>query len=123
MDGGQCLEGIIDLVLFHPAEKKWFVLDWKTNRIERAEINKLLAYYRPQIAAYWKAVTEMTNQAVGAGIYSTATGELLVYDEGELGDEWTRLKTIAADQFTAEINRGKRDQIRESSGQLEFRGW
>jgi ATP-dependent exoDNAse (exonuclease V) beta subunit len=123
MDEGTCLEGIIDLVLFHPAEKKWFVLDWKTNRIERAEIGKLRADYRPQIAAYWKAVTELTKQQVGAGIYSTVTGELLAYDESELADEWARLKNIATDQFVVEINRDERDQIRQSNGQLEFGGW
>ena len=123
MGEGKCLEGIIDLVLFHRAEKKWFVLDWKTNRIDAGEIDKLRAYYRPQIAAYWKAVMEMTKQAVGAGIYSTATGQLVVYDEGELVGEWARLKTIAPDQFTAEINRNESDRSSESLGQLEFADW
>jgi ATP-dependent helicase/nuclease subunit A len=123
MGESKCLEGIIDLALFHRAEKRWFVLDWKTNRIDTGEIDKLRAYYRPQIAAYWKAVMEMTNQAVGAGIYSTSTGQLVVYDEGELGDEWERLKAIATDEFAIEINRDERHQIRESFAQLEFRGW
>src|SRR5438094_702853 len=75
--------------------KAWFILDWKTNRIERNEIGKLRADYRPQIAAYWKAVTEMTKQQVGGGIFSTATGQLIVYDQTELANEWKRLRNVA----------------------------
>jgi len=95
MNANQCLEGIIDLALFRPGEKEWFILDWKTNRIERNEIGKLRADYRPQIAAYWKAVTEMTKQQVGGGIFSTATGQLIVYDQTELANEWKRLRNVA----------------------------
>src|SRR5213594_1790899 len=95
MNANQCLEGIIDLALFRPGEKEWFILDRKTNRIERNEIGKLRADYRPQIAAYWKAVTEMTKQQVGGGIFSTATGQLIVYDQTELANEWKRLRNVA----------------------------
>src|SRR5437870_4825969 len=95
MNANQCLEGIIDLALFRPGEKEWFILDWKTNRIERNEIGKLRADYRPQIAAYWKAVTEMTKQQVGGGVFSTATGQLIVYDQTELANEWKRLRNVA----------------------------
>ncbi len=123
MEQHKCLEGIIDLALFHAAEKKWFILDWKTNRIKPHEIGKLGAHYRPQIAAYWKGIAEMTKQPVGAGIYSTATGRLFIYDEGELAEEWERLKTVAADQFAAEINRDEANESREPFGQLEFGGW
>jgi hypothetical protein len=49
-------------------------------------------HYRPQIAAYWKAVTAMTKQRVSAGIFSTATGQLVVYDQTELAKEWERLR-------------------------------
>jgi len=94
MDEQKSLEGFIDLALFQPAEKKWFVLDWKTNRIERDQIDQLRITYRRQIAAYWKAVTEITNRPVNAGIYSTATGELLVYDAKELAHEWQRLVSL-----------------------------
>jgi len=82
--------------LFRPGEKEWFILDWKTNRIEHDEIDKLRAEYRPQIAAYWKTVTEMTKQKVGGGIFSTATGQLIIYDQTELADEWHRLRNVAA---------------------------
>jgi ATP-dependent exoDNAse (exonuclease V) beta subunit len=102
MDGQKCLEGLIDIALFRPDEKKWFVLDWKTNRIERDQIDKLRVAYRPQIAAYWKAVTEITKRPVSAGIYSTATGELIVYDKKELVEEWERLSNLPADDLVSE---------------------
>jgi ATP-dependent exoDNAse (exonuclease V) beta subunit len=91
MDEHRCLEGIVDLAFFDPGEKRWFILDWKTNRITRDRIEILRTHYRPQIAAYWKAVTEMTGALVDAGIYSTSTGEFVLYDRDELGDEWTQL--------------------------------
>ena len=94
VDEERCLEGIIDLALFRPVEKSWFILDWKTNRIRSLpdEVDRLGGHYRPQIAAYWKAVTAMTKQRVSAGIFSTATGQLVVYDQTELAKEWERLR-------------------------------
>jgi ATP-dependent exoDNAse (exonuclease V) beta subunit len=109
-NANQCLEGIIDLALFRPGEKEWFLLDWKTNRIRPLpdEIDKLRGDYRPQIAAYWKAVTEMTKQQVGAGIFSTATGQLVIYDQTELTKEWERLRNVAAIEaiFSSGVRRG-----------------
>ena len=102
-DAHRCLEGIIDLALFQPGERKWFILDWKTNRIEHGELDKLRASYRPQIAAYWKAVAEMTRQPVTAAIYSTATGEFLVYQESELVDEWEHLRRLPLEELAGEI--------------------
>ena len=103
MDEQKCLEGLIDVALFQPDEKKWFVLDWKTNRVERDELENLRMEYRPQIAAYWKSVTEMTKQPVSAGIYSTATGELIVYTENELAEEWERLRNLPPDDLGSAI--------------------
>jgi ATP-dependent exoDNAse (exonuclease V) beta subunit len=103
MDEQKSLEGLVDVALFHPNENKWFVLDWKTNRVERDELENLRVDYRPQIAAYWKAVTEMTKQPVSAGIYSTATGELIKYSENELAEEWERLRTLPPDDFGSAI--------------------
>jgi ATP-dependent exoDNAse (exonuclease V) beta subunit len=103
MDEKKCLEGIIDVALFHRDEKKWFVLDWKTNRIERDELENLRVEYRPQVAAYWKAVMEMTKQPVSAGIYSTATGELIVYSEDQLVEQWDRLRNLRLDDLESEI--------------------
>jgi hypothetical protein len=59
--------------------------------------------YRPQIAAYWKAVTELTKQPVSAGIYSTASGELIVYSENELTAEWERLRNFPPDDLGSVI--------------------
>ena len=104
MDEQKCLEGLIDVALFQPDEKKWFILDWKTNRIERDGLARLRVEYRPQIAAYWKAVTEITKRPVSAGIYSTATGELIMYSENELADEWERLRKLGPDDLGSTID-------------------
>ena len=120
MDEQKCLEGIVDLAVWRPAETKWFILDWKTNWIEREELDQLRAYYRPQIACYWKAVAELTKRPVVAGIYSTATGCFVPYGEKQLQQEWARLKTLVADQFAAETARVESDEVADSSGQLEF---
>ena len=98
-----CLEGIIDVALFQPGEKRWFILDWKTNRIERDELNKLRTSYRPQIAAYWKAIAQMAKQPVRAAIYSTSTGQLLIYDEKELADEWERLRCLLVGDIAGDV--------------------
>jgi ATP-dependent helicase/nuclease subunit A len=103
MDERKCLEGIIDLALFEADAKKWFLLDWKTNRLQPDQIDKLRVSYRPQIAAYWKAVAEMTKRPVSVGIYSTSTGQLLVYSENELAAEWERLKNLSANHLADEI--------------------
>jgi len=111
MDAHRSLEGIVDLALFQAAEKKWFILDWKTNWTERDEIDKLGASYRPQIAAYWKAVAEMTGMSVAAGIYSTFTGEFVIYDPGELAAEWERLCYLPPGEFA---DPGERFAMRSS---------
>ena len=103
MNEHKSLEGLIDVALLQPEEKKWFVLDWKTNRIERDDLENLRVEYRPQIAAYWKAVTEMTKRPVSAGIYSTATGDLIVYSENQLAEEWERLRNLRLDDLASEI--------------------
>ncbi len=94
MDEHRCLEGIVDLAFFDPNKKKWYILDWKTNRITRDNIDILRVQCRPQIAAYWKAVAEMTGALVNAGIYSTSTGEFVVYGSDELAAEWERLRNL-----------------------------
>ena len=104
MDERRCLEGIIDLALFDPLEKRWSILDWKTNQIERDAIGKLREFYLPQIAAYWKAVTEMTNQNVGAEIYSTATGKFIAYDRDQLAREWERMCDLPQDGLVDPIS-------------------
>ena len=86
---GKSLEGIVDLASIN--EKEIFILDWKTNRIAADQIDVLRDLYRPQMAAYWQAISNLTNARVTAAIYSTATGQLVIYDSGELMTEWQRL--------------------------------
>jgi ATP-dependent exoDNAse (exonuclease V) beta subunit len=100
MDEHRCLEGVVDLAFFDPDKKKWYILDWKTNRMTRDKIDILRVQYRPQIAAYWKAVAEITGAPINAGIYSTSTGEFVVYGSNELAAEWERLRNLPPENFT-----------------------
>jgi len=86
----KCLEGIIDLASFNEANGV-FILDWKTNRIAADKMDALRELYRPQMAAYWQAVSNLANARVSAAVYSTATGQLAMYDNDELSEEWRRL--------------------------------
>jgi ATP-dependent exoDNAse (exonuclease V) beta subunit len=88
---GKCLEGIVDLALFNQPANEILILDWKTNRIAAEKIETLRDLYRPQMAAYWQAISSITNARVTAAIYSTATGQLVIYDPNELRTEWQRL--------------------------------
>jgi ATP-dependent exoDNAse (exonuclease V) beta subunit len=99
MNENQCLEGIADLALFEGGEGKWFIVDWKTNQFARSKLDILRACYRPQIAAYWKAIAEMTGMPVAACIYSTSTGEFVIYDPDELASEWNRLRDFLAGEL------------------------
>jgi ATP-dependent exoDNAse (exonuclease V) beta subunit len=103
IDETRCLEGIVDLALFQADAKKVFILDWKTNRIAPDKIDSLPARYRPQMAAYWKAIQDMTNHSTKAAIYSTATGRLIVYDQDELAQEWERLRQLPPNDFATKL--------------------
>ena len=87
----KCLEGIIDMASFNQKANAVFILDWKTNRVPADKIGVLRELYRSQMAAYWRAVLQLTNARVSAAIYSTATGQLVIYDDAELSEEWRRL--------------------------------
>ena len=43
------------------------------------------------MAAYWQAVLELTKGRVSTAVYSTATGQLVIYGDDELSEEWHRL--------------------------------
>lgn len=92
MDEQRCLEGIVDLAVFHPFSKKWFILDWKTDRIAPDKLDQLRLEYRPQLAAYSKVIGMITSGGVTAALYSTANGEFLHYEPTELATEWQRLQ-------------------------------
>jgi ATP-dependent exoDNAse (exonuclease V) beta subunit len=103
IDEARCLEGVIDLALLESDAKKVFVLDWKTNRITPDKINTLRARYLPQMAAYWRAVGELTEMKVEAAIYSTATARLIHYEQNELEKEWERLRNLSPTEFRGAI--------------------
>ncbi|HKP03602.1 MAG TPA: UvrD-helicase domain-containing protein [Chthoniobacterales bacterium] len=103
VDQKSCVEGLIDLLIADTQENRCFLLDWKTNQIESGEENLLRQRYLPQLAAYWKAVREITKWDVEAGIFATATGQFLAYDPDELATEWKRLSLLPGDELTAEI--------------------
>lgn len=104
MQGSNCLEGVIDFFAVDPDGGKCLLLDWKTNRIASGGTDSLRARYRPQIAAYRKAVEEITRLKVEAGLYSTSTGELLMFDANDLEEEWSRLAQLPAEEMTREIS-------------------
>jgi ATP-dependent exoDNAse (exonuclease V) beta subunit len=98
-----CVEGMIDLLLVDPAAGHALLIDWKTNHIKTGGADKLRERYKPQIAAYWKAVREITKLEVEAGIFATAIGEFMAYDATELEAEWERLRSLPQDRLNAEI--------------------
>ena len=95
------VEGFIDLLMIDDSAGRCLVLDWKTNRVTPADGAKLQQRYRPQIAAYWKAVREITKLEVEAGIFATAIGRFMAYDVAELETEWERLRTLPAEEFSS----------------------
>ena len=72
-DGARCIEGVMDLAVFSPAENRWRVIDWKTNRTDSG---RLVAIYRGQVQAYVDALHALLDAPVEGGLYLTATGEL-----------------------------------------------
>jgi ATP-dependent exoDNAse (exonuclease V) beta subunit len=98
---GAVVEGFIDSLMIDNSAGRALVVDWKTNRIRTGEEEKLRKHYRSQIAAYWKAVSEITGYEVGAGIFSTAIGEFIPYSANELEAEWERLRAMPPDQLSS----------------------
>ena len=92
VDEATSVEGIVDLAVFEKDRKSAFIIDWKTNRIDPEDSNELRTRYLPQMAAYWQAMTRLTDLSVEAAIYSTSTGQFLLYETTELAREWERLR-------------------------------
>jgi ATP-dependent exoDNAse (exonuclease V) beta subunit len=101
IDEHGCVEGLIDLLVIDPGAGKCLLIDWKTNRIGKGEEEQLRLRYRPQIAAYWKSLREITKCEMEAGIFATATGEFMPYSANELEAEWTRLRALPAEQLSS----------------------
>jgi ATP-dependent helicase/nuclease subunit A len=102
-DRNAVVEGFIDLLVMDLSSGKCLLVDWKTNRIKRGGEEELRDRYRSQIAAYWKAVREITNFEVEAGIFATVTGTFARYESDQLEAEWDRLRGLPPDQLGAAI--------------------
>jgi ATP-dependent exoDNAse (exonuclease V) beta subunit len=97
------LEGLIDSIMINRKAGKCLLLDWKTNDVSPSDVEIFRETYRPQLAAYWKAVTEITGLEVEAGLFSTALGNLLLYSSEELQMEWRRLEQLPPARMENEI--------------------
>jgi ATP-dependent exoDNAse (exonuclease V) beta subunit len=97
------LEGLIDSLMIDREAGRCLILDWKTNAVSLAESEAFRGRYRPQLAAYWKAVGEITGLKVEAGLFSTALGRLLLYSTDELQVEWNRLEQLPPVQIDKEM--------------------
>jgi ATP-dependent exoDNAse (exonuclease V) beta subunit len=97
------LEGLIDSIMINRKAGRCLLLDWKTNDVSSSDAEIFRARYRPQLAAYWKAVGEITRLEVEAGLFSTALGRLLLYTAEELRTEWHRLEQLPPAQIEDEI--------------------
>ena len=103
INDASCLEGVIDFAAIDTDARKCLLLDWKTNRVASPKTDSLRARYLPQIAAYWKAVLEITQFEVEVGLYSTSTGKLLLFEASELQTEWSRLAQLPSEQLSTEV--------------------
>jgi ATP-dependent exoDNAse (exonuclease V) beta subunit len=91
MSNSECVEGVIDLAVYDPASMSWWIVDWKTNRIETHQAAWLKTIYEPQLAAYCAALHAITKAPVRAAIYSTVIGEWMEYDSDILDARWNEL--------------------------------
>jgi ATP-dependent exoDNAse (exonuclease V) beta subunit len=97
------LEGLIDSIMVNRKAGRCLLLDWKTNDVSLGDVEIFRETYRPQLAAYWKAVTEIAGLEVEAGLFSTALGHLLLYSAEELQMEWRRLEQLPPPRLENEI--------------------
>jgi ATP-dependent helicase/nuclease subunit A len=97
------LEGLIDSLMIDREAGRCLLLDWKTNAVSLGEAEAFRGRYRPQLAAYWKAVGEITGLKVEAGLFSTALGRVLLYLTDELQAEWNRLEQLPPAQIDKEV--------------------
>src|SRR5437762_4086761 len=97
------LEGLIDSIMINRKAVRCLLLDWKTNDVSSSDAEIFRARYRPQLAAYWKAVGEITGLEVEAGLFSTALGRLLLYSAEEFQMEWHRLEQLPPGRLEDEI--------------------
>ena len=97
------LEGLIDSIMIDRKAGRCLLVDWKTNDVSPSDVEIFRETYRPQMAAYWKAVTEIAGLEVETGLFSTALGHLMLYSGEELQMEWRRLEQLPLVQLENEI--------------------
>jgi ATP-dependent exoDNAse (exonuclease V) beta subunit len=97
------LEGLIDSIMIDCNAGRCLLLDWKTNDVSSGDVEIFRETYRPQLAAYWKAVTAITGLNVQAGLFSIALGRFLLYSAEELQMEWRRLERLPPGELENEI--------------------
>jgi ATP-dependent exoDNAse (exonuclease V) beta subunit len=97
------IEGLIDSAMINRKSGRCLLVDWKTNNVSSSDAEVFRTRYRPQLAAYWKVIGEITRLEVEAGLFSTALGRLLPYSEHELQSEWRRLEQLPPTQLENEI--------------------
>jgi ATP-dependent exoDNAse (exonuclease V) beta subunit len=105
------LEGLIDSIMVNRKTGRCLLVDWKTNDVSSSDVEIFRGTYRPQVAAYWKAVTEITGLEVEAGLFSTALGRLLLYSAEELQMEWRRLEQLPPTQLENEVRSDAPDDL------------
>ena len=105
------LEGLIDSIMVNRKTGRCLLVDWKTNDVSSSDVEIFRGTYRPQVAAYWKAVTEITGLQVEAGLFSTALGRLLLYSAEELQMEWRRLEQLPPTQLENEVRSDAPDDL------------
>jgi ATP-dependent exoDNAse (exonuclease V) beta subunit len=103
------LEGLIDSIMINRGAGRCLLLDWKTNDVSPSDVEIFRETYRPQLAAYWKAVTKITGLEVEAGLFSTALGRLLLYSAEELQMQWRRLEQLPPARLENEIRPDEAD--------------
>jgi ATP-dependent exoDNAse (exonuclease V) beta subunit len=116
---GSVLEGLIDSLMIDCKAGRCLLLDWKTNNVSPSDVEIFRARYRPQLAAYWKAVGEVTRLEVEAGLFSTALGRLLPYSAEELQIEWRRLEQLPPAKLDEEIRPDAPDDFLVQNESLE----
>src|SRR5437773_4284015 len=105
------LEGLIDSLMIDRKAGRCLLVDWKTNSVSLGETKSFRSRYRPQLAAYWKAVSEITHFDVEAGLFSTALGCLLLYTADELQEEWNRLEQLPPAKLDEEMQQDAPDDF------------
>jgi len=87
VDAHRVVEGVVDLAVWEEVASRWWIIDWKTNRLEgsaRQGLATLREEYEPQVQAYldaWKAFFPQAKEIRGM-LYATQLGQGVMVGEG-----------------------------------------